>query len=152
MRIVHQDKAGVHGEVIDDYAANENIDFANAQLEYGNVVTPFEEEEIETTLRRCYRYYWISESCAGSWGAYAMWGNANSAGYYATIYVNFPVPLRKIPTIGIYGAWNQNNCTGPNLFSYSSYGATLSCASSAAGQFGCTVNSSDDQIAVDAEL
>ena len=78
------------------------------QLEIGDVATPFEHEDIGTTLRKCQRYYQSVDHFYSS-------GSASvNAFYYTPLY--FPINMRATPTMTA-SAWNSN--TG-NATSYHS--------------------------------
>ena len=67
------------------------------QLEVGEQATPFEHEDIGTTLRKCQRYY-VRQTAAA---AFSMWG----AGFIYTtqqakINIAFPVEMRDVPSLG----------------------------------------------------
>ena len=72
------------------------------QLEAGDVATPFEHEDIGTTLAKCSRYYQIIDYYFDS-------GTQNSAtdvSYYRPFI--FPVPMRAAPTM-VATAYNSNS-------------------------------------------
>ena len=67
------------------------------QLEVGEVATPFEHEDIGTTLRKCQRYYVRMNADA----AYSMWGAGFAYTSTATkINIPFPVEMRTAPSLG----------------------------------------------------
>jgi len=66
------------------------------QLEVGDVATPFEHEDIGTTLRKCQRYYYPAEKY-NIYGGWAMtWGSATQ---YPKVNADFPVTMRATPAI-----------------------------------------------------
>tara|TARA_R110001592_G_scaffold221365_1_gene476152 strand:- start:58 stop:1152 length:1095 start_codon:yes stop_codon:yes gene_type:complete len=67
------------------------------QLEIGDVATPFEYEDIGTTLAKCQRYY----NKTGADAAYSMLGvGFTQTARYAKAQVFFPVEMRTAPTLG----------------------------------------------------
>lgn len=67
------------------------------QLEVGEAATPFEVEDIGTTLRKCQRYYVRMNADA----AYSMWGAGFAYTSTATkINIPFPVEMRTAPSLG----------------------------------------------------
>jgi hypothetical protein len=78
-------------------STSNNFYLAQVQLEIGEVATPFEHEDIGTTLRKCQRYY-VRQTAAA---AFSMWG----AGFIYTtqqakINIAFPVEMRDVPSLG----------------------------------------------------
>ena len=67
------------------------------QMEIGEVATPFEHEDLGTTLHKCKRYY----NMMGADAAYSMWGATFHAGSTTgKTTVLFPIEMRAIPTLG----------------------------------------------------
>ena len=78
--------------------ASATFEITGVQLEVGDgPATPFEHEDIGTTLRKCQRYY-VRQTAAA---AFSMWG----AGFIYTtqqakINIAFPVEMRDVPSLG----------------------------------------------------
>jgi hypothetical protein len=68
--------------------AGNYIAFTGIQWEVGPVATPFEFEDIGTTLRKCQRYYSLVDTAAGA-------PNSSTGIQLAVV---FPVEMRAIPT------------------------------------------------------
>jgi len=81
---------------------------SGVQLEIGDVATPFEHEDIGTTLAKCQRYY-------QSMDYYYSSGSGSSNGFYYTP-LCFPITMRATPSMTA-SAWGSN--TG-NASSYHS--------------------------------
>ena len=78
------------------------FEVANIQLELGKVATPFEHEDVGTTLQRCYRYAYkyggsSSDNYACGQGLYAD-GNEINFGP-----IPLPVPMRSTLSLTSYG-------------------------------------------------
>jgi hypothetical protein len=68
------------------------------QLEAGAVATPFEFEDIGTTLRKCQRYYWRANAALGG-GVYYMFGiGQGDTTTNCESFVVLPVQMRVAPT------------------------------------------------------
>ena len=77
--------------------ANATFDLTGWMVEVGTSASPFEHEDIGTTLRKCQRYY-VRQTANN---AYSMWG----AGFtyttqQAKINIAFPVEMRDVPSLG----------------------------------------------------
>ena len=70
------------------------IDFWGIQVEAGSVATPFETEDIGTTLAKCQRYYF--RSVAGNPQQFGTGLAYSTTGIYVNI--PFPVTMRSAPT------------------------------------------------------
>ena len=126
------------------------------QLEVGETATPFEHESYDTTIQKCYRYY------------FKLFPAASQRNYLGTCYVKnstqsrvvvtFPVPLRTVPTAieetgtandyATYVAGTETTCTA--VPTYTSYGT----ANSQIAQFtssGLTNGHAGDGRATDAD-
>jgi hypothetical protein len=81
-------------------ASGSVLDIWGVQLEAGAVATPFEVEDIGTTLEKCQRYFikWTSENAAFT--AWAL--GAATSGTSANIYFSFPVRMRAAPSALTY--------------------------------------------------
>jgi hypothetical protein len=96
------------------------FEFAQVQLEVGSVATPFEFEDIGTTLAKCERYYYEQNYTN-------LYYNIFNSGNFQCSFAKFPVSMRATPTITVFdGAGNagkisianaggtaQNNITPP---------------------------------------
>ena len=77
---------------------NATFEITGVQLEAGEVATPFQNEDIGTTLARCQRYY-IRRTAVN--GTYTMFGaGMNATTTSSRIYVHFPVEMRTAPSLG----------------------------------------------------
>lgn len=129
---------------------------AGVQLEVGETATPFEHESYDTTIQKCYRYY------------FKLFPAASQRNYLGTCYVKnstqsrvvvtFPVPLRTVPTAieetgtandyATFVAGTETTCTA--VPTYTSYGT----ANSQIAQFtssGLTNGHAGDGRAIDAD-
>ena len=61
------------------------------QLEIGDVATPFEHENITTTLTKCRRYY---QTFQASW-----YGVAEATGYFESVGITYSPPMRANPAL-----------------------------------------------------
>lgn len=77
--------------------AGETIDIADLKLEIGDLPTPMPREPYLQQLLKCQQYYWEVPDGAILPG-YSS--SADSGGYVISV-VNFPVRMRRIPTISI---------------------------------------------------
>ena len=83
------------------------------QMEVGQNPTTFEHEPFETTLRKCLRYYYDTQSDGGTSDyRYAISDGAN--GVYIVAYIELPVPMRATPsgTTTVAGAFYYNSGSG----------------------------------------
>jgi hypothetical protein len=97
------------------------------QLEVGAVATPFEFEDISTTLAKCQRYYQksydlaIAPATSNTLGGLVFAGSYDAAASNNSIgFITFKVPMRAAPTVTIYGyspatAGVVSNVQGTNL-------------------------------------
>ena len=84
------------GQVNAVNSTDNNFYLTGVQLEIGTSATPFEHEDIGTTLRKCQRYYYPAEKY-NIYGGWAMtWGAATQ---YPKVNADFPVTMRATPTI-----------------------------------------------------
>ena len=108
------------------------------QLEIGDVATPFEHEDIGTTLRKCQRYYirWQSSS-ANNWPRFFQPSYVDN-GYVSGTF-SFPVQMRATPSTAATGTWQGQGADGLGTGSVSQDGINLYClatgASSIAGYY-----------------
>jgi len=91
------------------FASTDNtLEITGVQLEIGETATPFEHEDIGTTLRKCQRYgFNIAEVVSGRVGA----GQAIGSGS-ADILVNHPTTMRAAPTLPNPDATGANVTNG----------------------------------------
>jgi len=84
--------------------ANDYFEITGVQLEEGAVATPFEFEDIGTTLAKCQRYYWRSATglTTDANSRHAHFRRLNAYQMIATGHCAFPVPMRTEPTVGLY--------------------------------------------------
>ena len=108
------------------------------QLEVGETATPFEHEDIGTTLRKCQRYYirWQSSS-ANNWPRFFQPSYVDN-GYVSGTF-SFPVQMRATPSTAATGTWQGQGADGLGTGSVSQDGVNLYClatgASSIAGYY-----------------
>ena len=90
-------------------STSNNLYLAQAQLEIGDVATPFEHEDIATTLAKCQRYY-VNFEAQGSYTNYAFGSVTN--GTTAEVHASLPVTMRDEPvietsgTLGNFRTWD----------------------------------------------
>ena len=110
---------------------NATFEITGVQLEAGEVATPFQNEDIGTTLARCQRYY-IRRTAVN--GTYTMFGaGMNATTTSSRIYVHFPVEMRTAPSLGtsanntfLYsGAVNNALTATTTINNPSTFGTTL---------------------------
>ena len=88
-------------------ATNNYWQITGVQLEAGSVATPFEFEDIGTTIAKCQRYYAKSYSLAtnpGTVGETGMWFvtvATNASSDFVTS-IPLPVEMRTVPTLSIW--------------------------------------------------
>ena len=94
------------------------------QLEIGDTATPFEHEDIGTTLRKCQRYYirWQSSS-ANNWPRFFQPSYVDN-GYVSGTF-SFPVQMRATPSTAATGTWQGQGADGLGTGSVSQDGITL---------------------------
>lgn len=95
--------------------ANDYIEITGVQLEAGAVATPFEFEDIGTTLRKCQRYYQrISPALAyGAFGGFGAAGSTTGADFD----IPLPVQMRVTPTaLDVSGANHFGGSTSNVLY------------------------------------
>ena len=115
-----------------------NFFLTGIQLEIGDVATPFEHEDIGTTLRKCQRYYirWQSSS-ANNWPRFFQPSYVDN-GYVSGTF-SFPVQMRATPSTAATGTWQGQGADGLGTGSVSQDGVNLYClatgASSIAGYY-----------------
>ena len=89
-------------------STSNNFYLTGVQMEVGDVATPFEHEDIGTTLRKCQRYgFNIAGTALGRVGA----GQAVGSGS-ADILVNHPTTMRAAPTLPSPDATGANVTNG----------------------------------------
>jgi len=72
-------------------STSNNFYLTGVQLEVGDIATPFENEDIGTTLLKCQRYYQIN---------YASWyGVAAASGYFVSSNITYKPDLRGNPVV-----------------------------------------------------
>ena len=94
-------------------STDHNFYLTGVQLEIGQNATEFEHEPFETTLRKCLRYYYDTQSDGGTSDyRYAISDGAN--GVYINAYIELPVPMRATPsgTTTVAGAFYYNSGSG----------------------------------------
>jgi hypothetical protein len=114
------------------------------QLEAGAVATPFEFEDIGTTLAKCQRYFQkLSSQSAGNsyilgFGPAQAWGAGSTSGAQAVL----PVQMRVAPTLTVSGSgasmYSPNQGTYTNATFSLGYSATHAVMVSASGMSGLT--------------
>ena len=84
------------------------------QLEVGSSATPFEHENIDTTLRKCQKYYFRTDSFADAAVHFNIPGfiYTNTQSRYT---VDCPVPLRATPSITLVPAYNTGSDWQTNI-------------------------------------
>jgi hypothetical protein len=97
-------------------ATNNYWQITGVQLEAGAVATPFEFEDISTTLAKCQRYYYLQLAGTGK--------TVGSGTYYTAtnifVTTNFPVTMRATPTLsatsgtGYYNVYSNNTADAIN--------------------------------------
>ena len=108
------------------------------QLEAGAVATPFEFEDISTTLAKCQRYYWrISGATAPNIGLAVTFGTGGTSPAGRRAIVPLPVSMRARPTASIGGTHALYNVSLTNRVVVS-----LGFASSSVDRISIDVNSS----------
>ena len=86
--------------------ANDYFEVTGIQVEEGSVATPFEFEDIGTTLAKCQRYYW-----SGTWVGGAIYDDDYLVNYFGG---QFPVTMRATPTLSITaGGLNGHHGVSP---------------------------------------
>ena len=96
------------------YTTNDaTLEYTGLQIEVGSVATPFEHRSFADELRRCQRYYFRIpyQGVSSSGGVYL--GSGKETGSNARIAVDFPVPMRAVPS-----------CAASNLLSDDETSAT----------------------------
>ena len=88
--------------------STEDIYVAQAQLEEGDVATPFEKRPLGLEKMLCQRYYW--RGAAAGYGQGNFYGTAGQTHMIANL-VTFPVTMRDIPSIDFVNTPNYVNCT-----------------------------------------
>ena len=82
------------------------------QLEAGAVATPFEFEDIGTTLAKCLRYYWrVSGATANNVGLASGFGTGSTTPAARRMVVPLPVSMRAKPTVlkgGTHALYNAS--------------------------------------------
>jgi hypothetical protein len=94
---------------------NNNFYLSQIQLEAGTQPTEFEHVEIGTELARCQRYCFVIASDATYPQRFVGWGRVYLT-TAATVTVDFPVPMRDIPTISATPTeWFLNDGAGADV-------------------------------------
>ena len=95
------------GQVNAVNSASNNFYLTGVQLEIGETATPFEHEEIGTTLLKCQRYYmqWGPLTSGGFFRHFAPAYTSNS---YTSGNQSFPVEMRAVPTVAVSAITYQN--------------------------------------------
>jgi hypothetical protein len=108
-------------------STNDWFEITGVQVEAGSVATPFETEDISTTLAKCQRYYQKSYSLETAPATSGALPGLNFAGSYTDSsnnhslgFISFKVLMRAAPTVTIYGyspatAGVVSNVQGTNL-------------------------------------
>ena len=81
------------------------------QLEEGDVATPFEHEDVGTTLRKCQRYYAVRENTATSSVYFCNLQAYNTTSVFGYM-ADYPVTMRSTPTVsqsGEFGAYKKDS-------------------------------------------
>ena len=93
--------------------ASATFDMTGWKVEVGEVATPFEHEDIGTTLAKCRRYYYRIEH---SYGSVDVGAGVQNATTQAVVQFHFPVEMRTYPsavetssTAGNFDIRNQNS-------------------------------------------
>lgn len=110
------------------------------QLEIGSIATPFEQRLYSTELALCQRYY-RQGSPSPAFGEGSLAGYLAASGQYLAQTVNFPVPMRSIPSASFAGTWLQTNVSTYGI-STSQNGYVLTLYATAAGMVSQTNNNS----------
>ena len=94
-------------------SANGAIQWTGIQLEAGQVASDFEFLPFDINLRRCERYYTVSQE-VDEWGGFANEDrNAIFAGRLGAfsnqpVHVRFPVRMRTLPTVTVYSLTGES--------------------------------------------
>ena len=80
------------------------------QLEVGSTASGFEFEPYASTLQKCQRYYYLTQSGGGTQEYHFAILDGGTAAY-PTAYVKFPIEMRAVPTgeLASYGAFFYNS-------------------------------------------
>lgn len=80
-------------------AVSNTFEITGVQLEVGETATPFEYESYDTTIQKCYRYYYKTDLDIGTNSPYLVGSYALAvAGTQAWCITDYPVPMRIRPT------------------------------------------------------
>jgi len=88
-------------------STSNNFYLAQVQLEIGDVATPFEHEDIGTTLAKCQRYYFQYGPHA-SGATFRHFNPAYTDNAYCSAVQSFPVEMRATPTVAYSAITYQN--------------------------------------------
>lgn len=105
-------------------ATNNYWQITGVQLETGSTATPFEFEPYETTLRKCYRYYWKLQYEGAP--TRMLYGHAASTTAWNSMPIYPPTPMRVTPvtigsgTFGISNGYQYEATSVPGT-SFSTY-------------------------------
>ena len=143
-------------------STSNNFYLAEVQMEEGIQATPFQHEDVSTTLYKCQRYFFKHE--INSHNGQLVCTIDRGTNYYYT-HINFPQPMRGTPTMSetyidnIHkpGVRYDTITAGPNFYQLSPYGCYINVggantdATSYAAMLGAT-SSNVGAIYADAEL
>ena len=87
------------------------LEFANYQVEFGKVATPFEYRSIGEELALCQRY--CAKFGGGSGNDAFGSGFAHGTNFY--VFVPLPVSMRSTPTLTLYGTASDISVTAPGV-------------------------------------
>jgi len=102
------------------YTTNDaTFEITGVQLEVGTVATDFEHRAFEDELRRCQRYYFRIPYQGASNGGGVYLGSGKETGSSARVAVDFPVPMRAIPSCAASNllADDESSATSANTVS-----------------------------------
>ena len=117
-------------------------------VEAGSSATPFEHEDISTTLQKCQRYF---TKIAPKVNAVTVRGY-NSSGAVIASRVQFATRMRADPTCAVVGTWAVSNCGQPSFVTFDDSGFTLGATTSSAADTYFYPDGTDDYLTASAEL
>jgi len=89
--------------------ANDYFEITGVQLEEGGVATPFQDEDVGTTLRKCQRYF-------AKWDYVSVYYGCAYSSSNGFVFLDCPVRLRAYPTVTTSGSRASADLTSYNSF------------------------------------
>ena len=89
--------------------ANDYFEITGVQLEEGGVATPFQYEDVGTTLRKCQRYF-------AKWDYSSVYYGCAYSSSNGFVFLDCPVRLRAYPTVTTSGSRASADLTSYNSF------------------------------------